>query len=639
MLNAVRVWICLSTLLVASGWILSALHQLNRLGYGFVFALSAITAVLWQKKIRWRLQKTPSEGWRKFQKRFKRPAPFLFLLAAVMSFFGGILYVPSDSDSLSYRIPRVLHWLAAEQWHWIRTFDWRFNVAGTGYEWLSAPLIAFARTDRLLFLIDWISFLLLPCLIFCLFKRLKISKRVAWWWMWLLPVGGYCFVLQAETTQNEILGTVYGLSAVCLALQAAESGAIFDFWLSMLAVALLTNVKQTDIPLALLWLVASWRCAGLVLKRPIATIGITTISLLVSILLITILNFQHAGNWMGIPADSAFLKDCILNSAFWGIIGNAFCLTAQNFRPPIFPWAQAWNQGMQTFLRTNFGAHFKSFESFGFLNFHVDSQTAGIGLGICSFIIISVIWARSLKIKPGSPEIKRNIILWLLQALPWVLLLAFMAKVGTYQNARQLAPYYVFLVPSLLAPLAHLDLTRKHLWKWMACIVMLASIALVFTSHLHPMFPARTISTWLRDRCPHSKLAVEIGALYAYRADIEAERNLFESDLPPNTSVVGMALPGDIEVGFWFPLGQRRVIEILPHDTPKELHSLGIEYVVVKGASLRIVNKTICQWMTQYNAELIKDLSFAGEFGKPPDHIYLVRLNSFFSSPETKLAD
>jgi hypothetical protein len=452
--------------------------------------------------------------------------------------------------------------------------------------------------------------------------------------MWLLPVGGYCFVMQAETTQNDILGVVYALAAVCLALNAAERGVIHDFWLSMLAVALLTNVKQTNIPLALLWLVAALPGSGLILKRPIATAAIVMISLLVSILPTTIFNFQHEGNWTGTPVNTPFLTNCILNSPFWGITGNAFSLAAQNFRPPIFPWSQAWNQEMQRFLQTPFGGHFKSFESFGFLNFHVDSQTAGIGLGICALAIVSVIWAACLKNKPDSTGRKRTTTLRLLLALPWALLLVFMAKVGTYENARQLAPYYLFLLPSLLAPLAHTDLARKLLWQRLTYIVMLASTALVITSHLHPVFPALTISNWLQEKCPHSKFVREISALYAYRSDIEAERSLFKKDLPPNTSVVGLKSPEDIEDGFWFPVGQRRVKEVLPGDTSKELRSLGIEYVVIKSTSLRFDNETISQWMVRYNGELVEDLSRAGTFGEQSDHIYLVHLISPHFAPD-----
>jgi hypothetical protein len=39
MLNIVRIWILLSTLLAGGGWVLSASHQLHRAGYGMILAL------------------------------------------------------------------------------------------------------------------------------------------------------------------------------------------------------------------------------------------------------------------------------------------------------------------------------------------------------------------------------------------------------------------------------------------------------------------------------------------------------------------------------------------------------------------------------------------------------------------------
>jgi hypothetical protein len=79
MLNAVRIWILLSTLLVSSGWILSALHQLNRAGYCAVFAAAAIACIVWQRRTRWGPQKNPDQLLQKLKRRFNRPAPFLFL--------------------------------------------------------------------------------------------------------------------------------------------------------------------------------------------------------------------------------------------------------------------------------------------------------------------------------------------------------------------------------------------------------------------------------------------------------------------------------------------------------------------------------------------------------------------------------
>lgn len=50
MLNVVRAWILLSTLLAGAGWILSAFHELNRFGYAVVFALAAAALVFLKKK-------------------------------------------------------------------------------------------------------------------------------------------------------------------------------------------------------------------------------------------------------------------------------------------------------------------------------------------------------------------------------------------------------------------------------------------------------------------------------------------------------------------------------------------------------------------------------------------------------------
>lgn len=54
MLNTVKIWIWLSTLLVASGWILPAIGELNRAGYTVAFALAAGMLCLWLWKSKWR---------------------------------------------------------------------------------------------------------------------------------------------------------------------------------------------------------------------------------------------------------------------------------------------------------------------------------------------------------------------------------------------------------------------------------------------------------------------------------------------------------------------------------------------------------------------------------------------------------
>src|SRR5262249_25021350 len=136
---------------------------------------------------------------------------------------GGILYGPTNYDAISYRIPRTLDWLDAHHWHWIHVRDARLNTRPCGFEWLMAPFFVFLRTDRLLFLINFISFLLLPRLLFQLLMLMGVRRRVAWNWMWLAP-SGYCFVLQAPSVSNDTFAAVYALAAMVFALRAWQEG-------------------------------------------------------------------------------------------------------------------------------------------------------------------------------------------------------------------------------------------------------------------------------------------------------------------------------------------------------------------------------------------------------------------------------
>src|SRR6185369_1275148 len=230
MQTLVRLWILLSTILVGSGWMLSAFHILNPIGYDLVLAIAIAAFFLWQRKTKWRPH--PRRWWQS-RRRFRRSAPLIFLALAVLTLVAGALYPPSNGSSTAYRIPRVMHWLAAEQWHWIRTLDIRINIAGCGFEWLSAPLVLLTHTDRLLFLTNWFPFLLLPGLVFSVFTRCGVRPRTAWWWMWLLP-SGYCFVMQAGSTLNDAFGAIYALAAVDFALRARANNRIGDVWFALL---------------------------------------------------------------------------------------------------------------------------------------------------------------------------------------------------------------------------------------------------------------------------------------------------------------------------------------------------------------------------------------------------------------------
>ena len=215
--------------------------------------------------------------------------------------------------------------------------------------------------------------------------------------------------------------------------------------------------------------------ARLLLARPWLGIFANAAGLLVSAAPLVYFNLAHTGSWAGISPESGWFQ-CVLKSPFWGVVGNAFCLSLQNLKPPYFPEADEWNDAMHRFVQTDFGSHFASFENFGHMGQGASAADAGIGLWIMILTLVSICGAwhyRPLEaIMAGITNNNR------LRLLPWLLLLLFMAKVGTYANARQLAPYYVFLFPIFLVCAGHADLVRRHWWQLSGLLVMLLTVGM-----------------------------------------------------------------------------------------------------------------------------------------------------------------
>ncbi len=631
----VRIWILFSALLVSAGWILSAFHQLNRTGYAVVLALAA---VVFFKKSRLPGRDDLKRIRQKLRVRFSRPAPFLFLVLVILSLFSGSLYGAFNWDTNAYRLPRVLHWLGNGQWHWIHTADARMNIAGCNFEWLTAPLILFSRTDRLLFLINWLPYLLLPGLIFSVFTRMQVSPRVAWWWAWFLSAS-WCFVFQASSVANDSLGVIYALAAVDLAMRARADKKITDFWLSMLAIALATGIKQTNIPLGLIWLVAAWPCLPLILKNKTRTFVVGGLALLVSFVPVSLFNLQHYGTWLPVENSGVTVIGKFQLNPFWGMIGNAFCIPVQNLVPPFFygDMVTPWNERLAAFTATPFGTHFASFETFGFLSavreHGVSEANAGVGLGICLLLAVSILISLTMRRAkaPCSPDKFSR----LLRAAPWLALLVFMAKVGSYENARQLAPYYPFLFPAFLVMAGHAAVVRRRFWQWLGLATMIVTAFLVVTLSGRPLFPTGLVFIPLHAKFPDSKLVFNEAVEYvaSMRRGMEIRRGCLRESVPPDAAVVGFfpKMNNGDEPGLWLPYGRHRVELIMPSDSSEYVRSTGVSCLVISSAVLRKSGETLQQWLLKYNATVIAQFTIYGRFvtDPPPDFngFYVARLN------------
>ena len=292
----VLLWIWCCAYLNCAGWTLSALQQLNARGYAMVLAFGAIALLVWRKQNA--PQIFPKIRWQTKIRRFRKPFPLAFLILAVMAFLGGAIYSPTNYDALSYRVPRVLHWLAAGQWHWIHTIFPRLNQRCCGIEWVSAPFLALLKSDRLLFLINFACYLFFPGLVFSVFTRLGVRRRVAWHWMWIVPTG-YCYLAQAGSIGNDLFGAVFVLAAMDFALRAKTSGSARDFFVSVLAAALMTSAKPSNLPLLLPWALAMLPSLGLLWRRPVQTVAVGLVALAASYVPSAALNWHYCGDWTG----------------------------------------------------------------------------------------------------------------------------------------------------------------------------------------------------------------------------------------------------------------------------------------------------------------------------------------------------
>src|SRR4051812_47036039 len=157
------------------GWGLSAIHQLNPGGYLIAFALGIAAMAVVRKKL------FPASAGhfrlKKLQRRFSHFFPASFAFLATMAILGGFLHRPSNPDGLTQRIPHLLNWLAEQHWHWIENAPPSFNAHPVGFEWLMSPMLALLKTDRWVFLYNGISYLLLPGLVFSVFRRLGVTPR------------------------------------------------------------------------------------------------------------------------------------------------------------------------------------------------------------------------------------------------------------------------------------------------------------------------------------------------------------------------------------------------------------------------------------------------------------------------------
>jgi hypothetical protein len=608
-----------------------------------------------------------------------------FAALAALVLLGGLLYPPSTHTAFTYRIPRVLHWLAEGRWHWIHSISPRLNDRACGMEWLSAPLLLFTKSDRALFLLNFVPFLLLPGLIFSVFSRLGVRPRVAWHWMWLVPTG-YTFVVQAGSAANDAFPTVYALAAVDFGCRAWVSRRPGELWLSLLSAALLTGAKASNLPLLLPWaiLVAARLSDGAMPASRIkvgdssrgllqsavsgesvpaprlqgrlaATVGVLLLAATVSFLPTAALNLHYCGDWSGLRLERAGME---MKNPWVGLWGNGFLLLLHNLVPPIFPAAGWWNTSALSVLPPALARPLEAnFEN----GFHQVKELptedwAGLGFGLSVLVLVSLVAGLAGRrcttfhlLARLIPATRRSVsrpergaeaaapvfgraalptrLRWCVMVGAWVALVAYCVKSGMQDGARLISPYYPLLLPLLLLSPRQSEIVRRRWWRVMAGAGLgLALLVLVLTPG-RPLWPAQGVLSKALASHPGQRLlgrALNVYAVYAARSDPLANVRAL---LPPGLRVVGFLADGnDIDISLWRPFFERRVEHVLLAEAGAAIRQRHIRYLVVGGAFLASQQTTLADWQRRTGAELVASTTATLLVAQGPQAWYVVRL-------------
>ena len=580
----VEVGILVATALSFGGWILSALGCLTPSGYFTWFVFIIIGLWIWIRRRGYEWRGFP---WHSFTKNLSNPFAGLYVFLFLAQAIGGGVYPPTNYDGLTYRLPRVLHYLNAHCWYWTGSWNDRMDFSALGYEWLMAPLLAFTHSDRLLFLPNLFSYAVLPSLVFTTFRGLGVGARISRYWMWLLPCA-YSLVLQAGSIGNDAFALPFLLASLTFSARARSRRSHSDAYIAILAMALLTGVKASNIPLLLPCLIAF--LPGLPqflnpLSRRPELVRLALVSLLgmtVSFIPMAFINWRMTGDWSGDPRNSHLVK---VKSPVFGIAGNTLQLLEENLEPPILPNAASINSGIEVGMQSSFLHRIR--DEFPRLSLGVNDlageEAAGLGIGltVLGFAFYSVMISNLSKIKSIWTNSSKKQTGLLVSLAAWVAIFTFMAKLGSESAPRIATPYYplLFILPSLL-PCCE-SFTRARCWLVCSWIAAASVMPAVILSPARPLFPVQQMVNWLESRVPGHVLALRMKTVYEVYSQRSDPQSAVRESLPAGARVIGFAGTADeSEISFWHPFGGRAVRDLRPVGSKKLPQPSGVDAIV-----------------------------------------------------------
>ena len=444
--------------------------------------------------------------------------------------------------------------------------------------------------------------------------------------MWLLPAG-YNFLLQSGSAANDVLAAVFALAAMDFGCRAWASRRAGDLWLSILAAALMTGTKPVSLPLLLPWLILIFPLFPLLWRNWRPALPVLVLAGVASFLPIALMNKIHCGDWLGRSVELIHKE---IHQPVIGILGNAAQLLLGNFVPPIFPLAGWWNQHALLILPHGIVQPMSAnFENGIYIIGELPTEDwVGLGFGLSLLLVVSVFGAWWIRGSSPQPPVNLAMPLRLcrcVQVAAWLSLLAYCMKSGLNTAPRLIAPYYLLLLPLLLAGAGQSQIVRRRWWRGLAGATLVLAFVVLMLSPDRPLWPAKTILSKLAVQYPNQPdiaRALEVYTVYSERNDaLAGVREL----LPPELKVVGFIATGDdCDISLWRPFGVRRVEHFLLTDPPAQIRQR-VQYAILGGANLQTEGTNLDRSLQAARGELVGTTNITVKVSEGMQPWYVVR--------------
>jgi hypothetical protein len=554
----------------------------------------------------------------------------IYLSIAALSLLGALLNShPWSIDAFGYRLPRVFYWWTAHHWYWIGTLDHRLDFSSVGFEWQMLPIIELTHSLQLLFLVNWIPFLLLPWLVFIAFRYLGVNGRSARRWMWLLP-SAYCIALQSGGMQNDGYAANYLLASIAFAGFAFYSRQVVGLWFAILAAALLTSAKLSNLPLLLPLFVIFLPLLRRVpwLNWKLAAVGL--VAAMCSFAPMAFLSWQNTGDWKGDPTDQFQMKT---HGAIGAMTANLIVLARDSIQPPFLPGSAHVNAVVKPFNQSSFVKRLHQshgeFNGIGFGEM-VDEGGAGAGFGLAFYLVFLLV--SCLVEKRAVPrQISFASVPWEWRLAPWLAWIAYavyLAELGSYHSARLAAAFYPLLILSLLRlPRVRL-VERTKISGFLAGCAAATVIPIIVLTPARPLVPVQTLAR-LTGNSGLDKIAEKYRFWEYVRDDLGPLREKVPKDVTRLGFAGGLHNPS---TDLWLPPGSRSIVELgLPLGPRAPMPPPDLEYAVVTdNGLLERYNLSLEQWLAATQGHVVFEYSHNTELeshSAPTYEImYLVKL-------------